>query len=309
MVARMTSLELADTLGLEAAGRRGPDGVHSLFHGRTAVLATRHGKERVIAPAIEPALGIDLVVPAEFDTDRFGTFTREVPRVGTQREAARRKALAALEQTGHDLAIASEGSFGPHPAVPFLTANIELVVLVDRVHDLEIVGTHVATETQTGHRWVDDPEDALAFARSVGFPDHGIIVRRGPDDPAGIVKELADAAALCAAVRETVSASQERRAFLEVDLRAHRNPTRMKAIAAAAADLVANALRRCPDCGTPGFAHVDSEPGLPCRWCRLPTEYVRLLIYGCSRCDARRELPRPDGRVFADPGECPRCNP
>jgi hypothetical protein len=305
----MTLLELANSSALAAVSSHDLDAAASPFRGRTAVLATKHGKERVIAPAVEHGLGMEIVVPADLDTDRFGTFTRDVQRTGSQREAARQKALAALELTGLDLAIASEGSFGPHPVVPFMTTNIELVMLIDRAHDLEIVGIHVATESVTGHRWVADTDEALAFARSVGFPEHGIIVRRHPDDPTGLHKEIADTAALCAAVIAVAEGVADRRAFLEVDLRAHRNPTRMRAIAAAAADLVANARRRCPGCGAPGFSHVDSEPGLPCRWCRMPTEYVRVLVYGCSHCDTRRELPRPDGREFADPGECPHCNP
>ena len=294
-------------LDLHPEPGHGPD--RSPFAGRTAVLATKHGKERVIAPAVGPGLGIDVIVPPDFDTDRFGTFTRDVPRSGSQREAARAKANAALDATGYGLAIASEGSFAPHPAVPWSTTNIELVLLIDRVHDLEIVGSHVAAETVSGHRWVSGAVDALEFAQSIGFPDHGIIARRHPDDNHGIHKEIGDEAALRDAVRDIIHASADGRAFLEADLRAHRNPTRMTAIAAAAVDLVANANRRCPACHTPGFSLIDSEPGLPCRWCRMPTEYVRALIYGCLRCDERREMPRPDGRAFAEPGECPFCNP
>ncbi|MEG4641299.1 hypothetical protein QUB23_32890, partial [Microcoleus sp. Aus8_D4] len=96
---------------------------------RTAVLATMHHKERVMAPILKRELGVKILIPADFDTDAFGTFTREVKRLGTQIEAARQKAAKALEMAGETLAFASEGTFGPHPMMPYLPANREIVIL------------------------------------------------------------------------------------------------------------------------------------------------------------------------------------
>jgi hypothetical protein len=50
--------------------------------GASAVVATMHGKERVIGPVLAHTFGLSVVVPDGLDTDRFGTFTREVARVG-----------------------------------------------------------------------------------------------------------------------------------------------------------------------------------------------------------------------------------
>jgi hypothetical protein len=102
------------------------------FTGRTLVLATMHGKESVILPPLEARLGVRGVVAPGLNTDQFGTFTGEIPREGSPLEAARRKVLAALDATGARLGVASEGSFGPHPAIPFLAADVELLLLVDR---------------------------------------------------------------------------------------------------------------------------------------------------------------------------------
>jgi len=52
-----------------------------------AALRTMHGKAAAIAPPLA-RLGITLVVPKGLDTDRFGTFTAEVPRKGTMDDAA-----------------------------------------------------------------------------------------------------------------------------------------------------------------------------------------------------------------------------
>jgi hypothetical protein len=66
------------------------------FRGRLAVLATMHRKERAIAPVLEETFGLRVEVLQGFDTDRFGTFTRAVPRPGTQLETARDLARLAL---------------------------------------------------------------------------------------------------------------------------------------------------------------------------------------------------------------------
>ena len=51
---------------------------------KPAVLATMHRKDRVIVPLLEHALGLEIRVPRDFDTNRFDTFTREVERTGSQ---------------------------------------------------------------------------------------------------------------------------------------------------------------------------------------------------------------------------------
>ena len=85
------------------------------YAGITAVLATMHGKERVIAPAFEDVLGMRIVVPPGIDTDALGTFTGEVPRDGTMLEVAIRKARIGMKIAGHSIGIASEGTFARHP--------------------------------------------------------------------------------------------------------------------------------------------------------------------------------------------------
>ena len=85
------------------------------YPGRQVALLTQHGKERVIAAALEPALGCRVERVAGYDTDLLGTFTRDIPREGTKLEAARKKARLGMELAGLPLGIASEGAFGPDP--------------------------------------------------------------------------------------------------------------------------------------------------------------------------------------------------
>jgi len=61
------------------------------FSGKQAVLATMHGKERVIAPLLEKT-GLQLCVSGRVDTDLFGTFSGEIERPASQLETLRLKA-------------------------------------------------------------------------------------------------------------------------------------------------------------------------------------------------------------------------
>lgn len=39
-----------------------------------------HGKENVLSPILEKALGVETIVPESFNTDLYGTFSGEIPR-------------------------------------------------------------------------------------------------------------------------------------------------------------------------------------------------------------------------------------
>lgn len=284
---------------------------HNYFTGRTAVLATMHRKEQAIAPILQEHLGIQVVVPPDFNTDEFGTFTRERERPGTQLATARLKAEKILEQTGATLALASEGSFGPHPGFPMLACDRELVLLLDTVNNLELVGEDVSAETNYQHRTIRSLEEALKFAQTVGFPDHGLIVMTHADTRQvdEITKGIITPAHLEEAVAQALRRSSTGTIHIETDMRALYNPTRMKAIARATLNLVQAAQRTCPRCDRPGFAAVEYRKGLPCDWCGLPTTLTRSVLYQCSACQFQQEALFPEGVRTADPAQCQYCNP
>jgi hypothetical protein len=278
---------------------------------QTAVLATMHQKERAIAPVFSQHLGMTVTVLPNFNSDRFGTFTRDVARQGTQIEAARFKAQVVFEQTDATVAIASEGAFFPHPALPFAACDREIVLLTDRELGIEITGHVLSTETNYRHRTVRSVDEALEFAESVGFPSHGLVVMPAADgcEVDTIYKGICTQSVLIDAVESTLRTSPHQTAHLETDMRAMHNPTRMGVIAEAARDLVAKIRQRCPSCGCPGFDVVERRPGLPCALCGLPTELIRAAIYRCQTCSHTQEDLFPDGEKNADPGRCWNCNP
>ncbi len=287
------------------------DSLRDSFASRTAILATMHQKERVMAPILERELGVKILVPADLDTDYFGTFTREVKRLGTQIEAARQKAEKALEIAGGTLAFASEGTFGPHPMMPYLPTNREIIILLDRVNNLEIIGESLSVETNYSHQLVSSVEEANIFAQKAGFPEHGLVVVVG-EAAAGkgeIVKGIATEKQLFEAVTAGLKKSSTNRVHIETDMRAMYNPTRMKNIENATLDLVKKFQQLCPECGWPGFEVTERKIGLPCGLCYFPTQLVRLQIYQCQNCSYTKEELFPDGTETADPAQCQYCNP
>lgn len=269
------------------------------------MIATCHGKDAVIAPALA-ALGLAWQpLPPAFDSDAFGTFTRERPRAGTQHDAARAKAAAALALVpGARIAIASEGAFGPDPAFPLAPLGQELVLLIDRATGLELLGQDRSHDTNFAQARVETLSAAQGFAEAIGFPGHGVILMppagSGPAD-----KTLVSPEAFEAAVTSALGAWGA--CWLEADMRAHRNPRRMAAIARAAARLAEAAAARCPGCARPGYV-AQPRPGRPCGWCGEPTLELWERVCRCEGCGhATREPIDPDRR--ADPGACAACNP
>jgi hypothetical protein len=278
--------------------------------GRTAVLATMHHKERVIAPLLGRFLGLQVQVPPGFDSDPFGTFSRDVARTGSALEAARAKIAAGFAQLPEArVGLASEGSFGPHPELPFISMGLELVLLVDRDSGLELAGWHGAPAPYAIGKRITSLAELRAFAARAGFPVQGLVVMGvadGQPAPArALFKQLDTRDALEACVGALLAEHGE--AWVETDLRAHRCPRRMRRIARASLALVRAWRSRCPACGQPGFVPGEAVRGLPCAWCLAPTALARGHRQQCRHCG--HETLRPVRRMLADPAHCDRCNP
>lgn len=277
------------------------------YSGRRLALLTQHGKEGVIAPVLEPAIGCRIERVDGYDTDQLGTFTREIPRAGTQIEAARRKARIGMELSGLALGLASEGAFGPDPMLGMLPWNVEVLVFIDDERGLEVVGV-AQGKSNHAHVLAADWPEAEGFAQKVGFPAHHLILRPEGENDLRIRKGIASRAELEEAFAWARSQSDNGQVCLETDLRAHTNPTRQDMIRKAAEDLLAKLCSACPACGAPGFWVLDRVTGLPCAACGAPTRETRADILGCVKCDHRLTRPRADC-TEADPGRCDFCNP
>jgi hypothetical protein len=277
------------------------------YAGRQVALLTQHGKERVLAPVLEPALGCTIALVTGFDTDALGTFTRDKPRLGTQIEAARAKARKGMDLSGSPLGLASEGSFGPDPFTGLFEWNVEMLVWIDDELGIEVVGM-AQGPAHSSHLQTGDWSAVEAFATGVGFPAFQLVLRPdGADDPR-IRKDLSDWPGLKDAFQACLAQSANGQVFVEQDLRAFANPGRMQYIAQAAGDLAQRLRSHCPACEAPGFWISERRPGLPCAACGRPTSSAFGEVWSCTRCAHRDERVRSDRRL-AEARHCAHCNP
>ncbi|MEQ8244122.1 DUF6671 family protein [Fulvivirga sp.] len=278
----------------------------NLFYGRKLAIATKHHKEKVIAQKVASKLGVLPFVPSGLDTDQLGTFTGEIERILSPLEAARKKCEMAMDMAGCDLAIASEGSFGSHPSLIFVPGNEELVLLLDRKNNLEIIGKKLTIETNFDGRICYTVAELIDFTEKAGFPSHRLILRKDKDSKTVISKGIGDKNVLLEKFDWLMK--HHGKAFVETDMRAHYNPTRMEIIAAATDNLIERALANCEKCQTPGFGITDVERGLKCSWCGMSTQSVKAYILSCTKCGYTKTEPFKN-KTTEDPMYCDYCNP
>ncbi|MEO0066871.1 MAG: hypothetical protein RI983_2197 [Bacteroidota bacterium] len=277
-----------------------------VFENRPLVIGTMHGKEQVIAPVLESSIGVICHVPAVFNTDLLGTFSGEIERVLDPVETVRKKCLMAMDFLGCDLGIASEGSFGPHPGIPFLHANDEWLIFIDQKHGIEILVRELSLETNFQGREVSAGDELEGFLASVKFPQHSVMIRT-LKQPNHWIKGIGSRESLEMAIQDLQIGDS--RFWIETDMRAMHNPTRMGVIEKAAQKLVTAILSTCPSCSMPGFVVSSDTRGLPCELCGLPTNAVLSHLYTCKHCSFEQELNFPLGKQKEDPMYCQRCNP
>jgi len=275
------------------------------YFGESALLATQHGKGLVVAPEFQTALGMKV---EEFlvDTDSLGTFTGEIERVGTPKEVVIAKARMAIAKSGNPFAIASEGSIGVDPFIPFINSDIEHMAFVDVVRGFSLVETIRSTEIVAHTITVKAETSIDEFLDKADFPNHKLIIRSLETPTTFSIKGIESHAQLKSALDEALQNFPE--VIIESDLRAHCSPSRMANIALVARKLAARLGNLCPDCQTPGWGVVSYLKGLPCTECgEISEEALRVEIMGCVKCSFTQE-----GKILAeaiDPGRCDLCNP
>jgi len=277
------------------------------FEGRQLVIASMHQKEQVLQPLLEASLKVNVAVAAGLNTDLLGTFSGEVARIADPLTTARKKCELVLDLTDCDLVLASEGSFGAHPSAFFLPANEEWLLPLDRKNGLEIHTRHLSTATNFAGQAFSSLEELEAFASRVGFPSHGLILRHRKNELEGLLKGITDPDQLRTAALQLLEAHGA--GFVETDMRAMFNPSRMQVIQETAELLLQKLNSYCPLCQLPGFAIMAAEPGLPCSLCGTPSSAALAHLLICSHCQHQEKVLFPHGKQTEDPQYCQVCNP
>jgi hypothetical protein len=283
------------------------DKINELFAGRKLFIATKHKKEAVISPILIDLLGVECIIDPIIDTDSLGTFTGEVERIDDVLETARKKCRMGMKNGNCDMAVSSEGSFGPHPTLGFINADDEILMFMDAKNELEIVVRELSIKTNFNGKEIKTETELKTFAEHAKFPSHGLIIRKENGDNSDSIKGIIDPKLLKDAFDSFIN--KYGTAYLETDMRAMYNPTRMEVIKLAAQKLVHKILSFCPQCFNPGFAVTKSIAGLPCSSCGFPTNSTLYHEYQCVKCRYTEDKKHPHGKKTEEPTFCNICNP
>lgn len=177
-----------------------------------------------------------------------------------------------------DLGIANEGAFVSDPYSGMTAWNNELVILIDEQQGLEITGFSGAP-AQNDDASISHWEDLVWFAASTLFPTHYLVMKPTDEYHPKSINGICNQAMLRKAFEWAKQLSSNGVIYVENDLRAFANPTRMENIRKATSDHIQKIKSLCPQCGSPGFWIKDIKRGLPC----MPVAYLpikRLPKYG-----------------------------
>lgn len=268
---------------------------------QSIVLLTCHRKEHAVSAALAQN-GFTLTTYDAFNTDTLGTFSDETQRQLSQMDTALKKAQLACELTGSQFGLGSEGSFGPHPQVHLLPWNLEVLAFWDAQNQHAIYAVHGTADTNFASLQVNSLEEGLQFAKQAQFPSHGLIVgsHQDPYFQKGIQDELQLRAQLTHALQIKPSV------WLETDMRAHMNPTRMQAIGQTAQKLSALLQVACPSCQLPGYGLHKYIAGALCSTCGQATQRPLSAQWQCSKCLFTENKPF---QSHVSAAHCDRCNP
>lgn len=276
-----------------------------LYDHQTVLLASMHEKERAIAKPFLDRLSCTLAVH-DFNTDQFGTFTGEIERRLSPYETCRLKAETAADQHGYRLSVASEGSFGPHPAIPFIASAQEWMVFVDKEQGWVIAEQLISQKTNYAMITIDKTTDITAFLNRTAFPSHALTLQTGSDKRV-LAKGIRDL--VCLKEWMARGFKSEGSLLLGTDMRAMMNPTRMAVLGELADKLTRRIATPCPECQAPGFGFKTTQGNLPCRLCEAPTSFYKEEVLACVQCGYQESKARGDGLVESEPAYCDYCNP
>ena len=264
----------------------------SAYEGSCIVLSTKHAKSGALSAPFWQTLKASMI-EYPVDTDALGTFPSKGSRAGNTIECARRKCQLSLRRLGEKVrfALASEGSFGPHPFLPGRASDFEVLYFIDREHGFQLHLSCLSAKTNFAMRAVGSMDELKTFAAKALFPAHGLILRpnRG-DDRELVFKGVDSDEALETAFRESVKHSADRKAWVETDMRAMFNPTRMKVIAELGGGLAERLAALCPKCRTPGWGRVLLQPGMECGDFEGGVAVGDSEVHGCVKCGHEERL-------------------
>jgi hypothetical protein len=277
------------------------------FFATEIVLASKHEKLQLIEPAFRQVLQSKMREVA-VDTDQLGTFSGEIERKDPPRETAIKKARLGIEATGIPLGLASEGSIGSDPIIPWIQSDHELIVLVDAERNRIYSESFLSREITIASIEITAGDSLEDFLKRADFPRHALIVQPiSPTSPVFFkgIRELAD---LNTAIVQSIEKSKLSKVRIQSDLRAMHSPSRRENIRKAAELLATRIAAQCPRCNEPGWGKIGFNYGVPCSDCgEVNPDLARAELLGCDIC--KHQIRGTLLNLEIDPSRCHYCNP
>jgi hypothetical protein len=270
---------------------------------RVAV-STKHGKLAQIQPAFA-ALNQWRLEVAPLDTDMFGSFSGEVERRMSPRETVIEKAKAGARLLGLDFGIASEGTIGAHPHLPFINSDYELLAFVCLSQNISVVESYLSADIVAHSQMVSRTTDFEELFRKLNMPHHAVNIVVETSDGRQVIKGIFDSREALQIIEQSLATAK---VTIESDFRAMNSPSRQANITICAQRLAARVAASCPGCSCFGWGRVGYEYGLPCRSCGRQNLGVanseRLGCQGCNYTETKHL-----GVYEIEPARCEFCNP
>lgn len=273
------------------------------FQNKTCLIVTKHQKELVIAPILEKILGLTCIHLPTFDTDSLGTFTGEIERMKDPINTVKDKCMLGIHLPAVDFIIANEGSFGPHPLIPFIKADEEFIAFYDKKEQDFVIEKMIFYETNFSTETITELDQLDTALKKLNYPSHGIIIRGKHE----IIKDMQDPGMIKDKVKELLHA--QGCCNIDTDLRAMNNPTRLQCISQLTLKLANTLLSACNQCGWYGFSIIRQVEGLKCSLCNRPTKSILYQLYQCKKCGFEKKNIYPNKKHVEDPTYCDWCNP
>ena len=168
---------------------------------------------------------------------------------------------------------------------------------------------HLSLDTVFGGEACKSVRAVLAFAQRMKFPEHALVVRSEEKWRAGVRQEkgIQDEQRLTDVAEGIIA--EHSSVWVETDMRAMANPTRMNVIGETAERFAQELVTRCSACSACWFRITEALSGLPCALCGWLTRGIRAYRRSCRLCGHQADLPRPDAKIVEEPQFCDQCNP
>lgn len=276
-----------------------------MIENQVIFFVTKHKKEQIVAPSFLVGFQAN-VIALDWDTDSLGTFSGEKERVLDPLPNARKKIELAIESGANGrFYLASEGSFVPHPEIPWLTMNEECLLFFDRKTGMQMHVFQYSEDVFFRKEKLASQDRLIKLLHDFDFPNHGLILKLSKGRELRIQKDFTSVEEVNHLVETMLNDGWG--IEMESDLRAHQNPTRQNNIKKAGERLVEELKLNCPSCGSYGQNIKKRIEGVPCANCSIPSQQIKSYLRECYFCSHTWEQDLKNPPI--DPQFCFWCNP